>query len=672
MATDFILNGFLEFVFYLLDSNGVRMSKSMRPITLNDHITFYSSAILQDLFKNFTISREEILNNLLERIISSSSPLKSFIFIDQLNILIKTEHASVFQEYFRKFKGKLDHMINLTPLIAFELINAIKPLFRYDSVYKDNLIIVLKKSIYQSDLNIRMVGVCGLISLLTTTKLNSFLPASQASQSMSLSQSQSQVSRLHTHGSQEKNSEKNCLEIFLSLRRCLTQQAEIRAKLYESCYYLTCQNTTLIGPILNLLLTKLDDYLFKDEENEQMMNFNLSKIFNETTNELVEPLDILLHACYLCNMKFIELDLNSKITDLDEDIKKHSEDLKIYFDMLKDTFVDMNSNSLFDSYKKQIDIIHKNKEANNQLIKISLKESNSHKQQISNVSNETNAYQCLLGCIEVLMEYYFYINDYDTALNLFKKFNEFLTLVENHLNSLVVTSNKLKKPTTTKAKQTAKKVKGKKQQKENDESSMIDDIETTINDVIDEMVDNQIETTTLTTNKPTKQQQTSSKHVSWSYTYRLSYTTTTKLFNILFSSKQIKQENLTDNFVFYLNSNNNLMTYITNVITQKLNNLVKFNESKSSSLIIVYDCEMYDDIKLWKYLFNIWKLLWIQMNESKCLYSDCTDDTLYCAKCINTKTNYIKCLIDIWKIISTKFSSKLDDLFSIDGKIFIS
>ncbi len=43
--------------------------------------------------------------------------------------------------------------------------------------------------------------------------------------------SQSQMSRVTA--SQEKCIETSCLEIFFSLRRCLTQQSEIRSKLYQ-------------------------------------------------------------------------------------------------------------------------------------------------------------------------------------------------------------------------------------------------------------------------------------------------------------------------------------------------------------------------------------------------------------------------------------------------------
>ncbi len=94
------------------------------------------------------IAREEILNQITERIFSSSIT-KSIVFIDQLSILILSEPAAYFQDFFRKFRNKLDHMIYMTPIVALEFLIAIKPLLKYDSIYKDNLIQTLKKSIFQ-------------------------------------------------------------------------------------------------------------------------------------------------------------------------------------------------------------------------------------------------------------------------------------------------------------------------------------------------------------------------------------------------------------------------------------------------------------------------------------------------------------------------------------------
>ena len=89
------------------------------------------------------MSREEILQQITERIFSSVIT-KSIVFVDQLAILINSEPPSSFQDYFRKFKSRLDHMIYMTPIVALEFLNAT-----------------------WSDIDIRKVGLNGLISLLT-------------------------------------------------------------------------------------------------------------------------------------------------------------------------------------------------------------------------------------------------------------------------------------------------------------------------------------------------------------------------------------------------------------------------------------------------------------------------------------------------------------------------
>ena len=79
----------------------------------------------------------------------SSTLAKSAIFIDQLTILIQSEPAVSFKNYFVKFQNRLDHMIFMTPVISLEFLKAIKPLLKYESAYRDKLIETLKKSIFQ-------------------------------------------------------------------------------------------------------------------------------------------------------------------------------------------------------------------------------------------------------------------------------------------------------------------------------------------------------------------------------------------------------------------------------------------------------------------------------------------------------------------------------------------
>lgn len=51
LALEPVLSGLIEFLFELIDAYGVRISKTIKPITLKEKITKYGSDILRDLFR---------------------------------------------------------------------------------------------------------------------------------------------------------------------------------------------------------------------------------------------------------------------------------------------------------------------------------------------------------------------------------------------------------------------------------------------------------------------------------------------------------------------------------------------------------------------------------------------------------------------------------------------
>ncbi|CAF0898848.1 unnamed protein product [Brachionus calyciflorus] len=693
-----ILPGLIKFLFDLLDNNGVRMSKGIKPVSLDEHVCLYASEMLRDLFRNQMISREEILNQLTERIFSCSIQ-KSMVFIDQLSILIQSEPASSFQDYFRKFKNRLDHMIYMTPIVALEFLVAIKPLLKFDSIYKDNLIITLKKSIYQSDLDVRKVGLNGLVCLLTQTKLSNFLPSSQASQSMSLSQSQSQVSRINM--SQEKNSEKNCLEIFLSLRRCLTQQVEIRSRLYQSCCSLVNQNTTLIGPTLNLLLINFENYLIKTNYDIIIDYSKCLKLNAFGEIELVEPIDVLMHSLHLCDDKFTKMNSQSKLQDqIDEDIKKHSDLIKQYFEQLKQNFLTQNPQHILDTYKSQCasmiltssKVLQPKPSSNTQQTKQTQKSTQSSSNQSSNNNNNSTElstsmafYQSLLGSAEILIEHFFSNGNFSGMRELFKKFNQLYDLVQKQFTNGGAEEKKKDAP----KKKPSKKVK--KEDKENikeenaDETKDVnedeDDIRATAYDQskvadITSLETNPVLESTTNNAKPKLAKKNSNKKSNmpkFNYVHRISYTCLANLLQVCYSDqkRQVKMENfnheLYEDFRREVTVDDDFLHYLMRVLNQHLDSmLIQTNHVKNNpnTLSLIYDPESYNNVELFKFLNSIWLLFWQKLSYFKCQSDDCTSQAYYCESCIKSKSLYIKILNTIWKIVSLKFNPKLNDLFS--------
>ena len=116
----------------------------------------------------------------------------------------------------------------------------------------------------------------------------------------------------------------------------------------------------------------------------------------------------------------MEFDSQSKLNDLDEDIKKHSDDIKIYLEQLKETFLKEPVKNTYELYKKEINSFYTTQLNDNNLIAATniVKSTNLAASQKSNepkkapVQQLFQPYQCLLGVLEVLMEYNFSCNNY--------------------------------------------------------------------------------------------------------------------------------------------------------------------------------------------------------------------------------------------------------------------
>ena len=50
-GSDSLLSGLIDFLFELLDSDGVRMSKNSKAYNLKEHVTLYASQMIRDLFR---------------------------------------------------------------------------------------------------------------------------------------------------------------------------------------------------------------------------------------------------------------------------------------------------------------------------------------------------------------------------------------------------------------------------------------------------------------------------------------------------------------------------------------------------------------------------------------------------------------------------------------------
>ncbi|KAK7891742.1 hypothetical protein WMY93_023705 [Mugilogobius chulae] len=184
--------------------------------------------------------RGEILEQVLNRLVTkTASPVTHYLVIETFD------------------------QLSYLPLTTVQgLLKAVQPLLKVSMSLKDALILVLRKSMFSSQLDGRKSAVTGFLLLLKNFKVLGSLASSQCSQSISSSQVQVDV---HSRYNSAAN-EAFCLEILSSLRRCLGQQADVRLMLYEGFYDVLRRNSQLSGSIMQTLLSQLKRYYEPDQD----------------------------------------------------------------------------------------------------------------------------------------------------------------------------------------------------------------------------------------------------------------------------------------------------------------------------------------------------------------------------------------------------------------------
>ncbi|KAG8575295.1 hypothetical protein GDO81_009504 [Engystomops pustulosus] len=128
-----------------------------------------------------------------------------------------------------KLTSTFDHLYQLPFTTVLGLLKALQPLLKINVSVRDNVILVLRKAMFASQIDARKSAVAGFLLLLKNFKVLGSLSSSQCSQAIGASQVLVDV---HTRYNSAAN-EAFCLEILGCLRRCLSQQEDIRRILYE-------------------------------------------------------------------------------------------------------------------------------------------------------------------------------------------------------------------------------------------------------------------------------------------------------------------------------------------------------------------------------------------------------------------------------------------------------
>uniref|UniRef100_A0A8C3UAH0 FA complementation group I n=1 Tax=Catharus ustulatus TaxID=91951 RepID=A0A8C3UAH0_CATUS len=178
-----------------------------------------------------------------------------FYFSDLLSNIVVSAPL-VLQTSSSKVTETFDNLSFLPIDTVQGLLRAVQPLLKVSMSVRDSLILVLQKAIFSRQLDARKAAVAGFLLLLRNFKVLGSLSSSQCSQAIGATQVQADVHACYNSAANEAF----CLEILGSLRRCLSQQADVRLMLYEGFYDVLRRNSQLASSIMETLLSQIKQY----------------------------------------------------------------------------------------------------------------------------------------------------------------------------------------------------------------------------------------------------------------------------------------------------------------------------------------------------------------------------------------------------------------------------
>ncbi|KAI8086670.1 FANCI solenoid 4-domain-containing protein [Halteromyces radiatus] len=242
-------------------------SKRPKPGPLDEVISLGIDILLK-MFKLHDITRAEILEQITSRVVSRSS--SSMHFLDLLETLT-TNCPYEIEKYISNIKDTLDYLSFLSHPTAKRLLTAIQPVSCGNYQFRDGLILVLRKSMFARELDSRMIAVNGFLSLL---------------------QNQLDTTK-QTSSSRIEATEGVAFEILGLLRRCFSQQCEVRAEAYDGLGALSIQCESLSGDIFEILYAQFLHYF--ETDNGVVTPLQLSScVESNVKSRLLEPIHLLL------------------------------------------------------------------------------------------------------------------------------------------------------------------------------------------------------------------------------------------------------------------------------------------------------------------------------------------------------------------------------------------
>jgi len=200
--------------------------------------------VLEQCFDHHQDFRSTIISQIVNRIVSADENMISFIAL--LRLILKKRFYMI-EQHIGQVKEVLQYLPFLPPASALALLKAVTPLLKSSKKeakgFQDHVVLVLRKAMCRHEASARLISVRGFAHLLRET----MDPAAIGDSCTQLSQNPDAMD----------TDNELYVEISAFMRRCMTQQVEIRETLYSELYPIFCKCPGLRDCILDLLAPQL-------------------------------------------------------------------------------------------------------------------------------------------------------------------------------------------------------------------------------------------------------------------------------------------------------------------------------------------------------------------------------------------------------------------------------
>ncbi|CAO3673883.1 unnamed protein product [Umbelopsis ramanniana] len=229
--------------------------------------------ILAKTFKLHDLVRHEIMNHILSRIVTRANSVS--YFLDLLDLLGKESPQILMEsDNMSKIRETLDYLSYLPLGSAKRLMSSLGPIIQRDNRLKEALMLILRKGLFAKATEGRQIAVHGFLLLVHSIHANPTATSSTGSTDSSI------------------------LEILGLLRRCFSQQPEVRLLVYENLSKISIEHPQLASDILAMLQLQFNKYFVVDQSFDNPLQ--LDKCVEQSSTggsvHIVEPIHSLIQA----------------------------------------------------------------------------------------------------------------------------------------------------------------------------------------------------------------------------------------------------------------------------------------------------------------------------------------------------------------------------------------